>query len=68
MTPTNRLMYSRVVFPSMNLIRDTWVLSAGLMMCRALRTVLFEQGILFLFEHFVWYFLVERVIPMLSVH
>ena len=37
----------------MNLIRDTWVLSGGLMVCRALRAVLFGQEILFLFGHFV---------------
>ena len=29
----------------MNLIRDTWVLSAGLLVCRVLRVVRFEQEI-----------------------
>ena len=41
----------------MNLVRDTWVLSGGLMVCRALRAVLFEHEILFLFEQFVPCFL-----------
>ena len=31
----------------MNLIRDTWVLSAGLVVCRALRAMRFEQEIPF---------------------
>ena len=31
----------------MNLIGDTWVLSAGLLVCRALRAVRFEQEIPF---------------------